>query len=376
MHDISPDVRVKLGAVLIATQWPLRQGVTRQRKGTRMSTAVVRLHGEVYPPRAVFLADVARLMARFACASADEATARHFGEHLKTGGKRLRARLVAAAGEALNAPLDGITAWAAAVELMHNATLIHDDIQDNDRMRRGQPTTWAKYGVGQAINVGDFGLMLPFMLAAEMNAAPATRASLTGLLARHGVCAAQGQTLALSMLANRRFDYATYERCIDGTTGAFFALPIEGTALLAGHSEAGARELGGCFRRLGILYQIQDDLVDLYGQKGRELPGGDLRAGKVSALVVEHLQACTDDAPWLIELLERPREFTTEADVAFAAARFRGAGTLAACLDRIDALADAIANDENLVGFPALQAVANSCLRLALAPLKGLRACS
>ena len=159
-----------------------------------MSTAVVRLHGEVYPPRAVFLADVARLMARFACASADEATARHFGEHLKTGGKRLRARLVAAAGEALNAPLDGITAWAAAVELMHNATLIHDDIQDNDRMRRGQPTTWAKYGVGQAINVGDFGLMLPFMLAAEMNAAPATRASLTGLLARHGVCAAQGQT--------------------------------------------------------------------------------------------------------------------------------------------------------------------------------------
>ena len=156
------------------------------------------------------------------------------------------------------------------------------------------------------------------------------------------------------MLANRRFDYATYERCIDGTTGAFFALPIEGTALLAGHSEAGARELGGCFRRLGILYQIQDDLVDLYGQKGRELPGGDLRAGKVSALVVEHLQMCTDDAPWLIELLERPREFTTETDVAFAAARFRGAGTLAACLDRIDALADAIANDENLVGFSSL----------------------
>ena len=338
-----------------------------------MSTAVVRLHGEVYPPKAVFLADVARLMAGYACASADEATARQFGEHLETGGKRIRARLVIAAGEALNAPLQGITAWAAAVELMHNATLIHDDIQDNDRMRRGRPTTWAKYGVGQAINIGDFGLMLPFILATEMDAPSETRASLAGLLARHGVCAAQGQTLALSMLSNRCFDYATYERCIDGTTGAFFALPVEGTALLAGHSEAGARDLGACFRRLGILYQIQDDLIDLYGQKGRALPGGDLRAGKVSALVVEHVQNHPDDAPWLIELLERPRALTTAADVECAAARFREAGTLDGCLRRIDALANAIANDENLLSFPALQAVANSCLRLALEPIKGLR---
>ena len=240
-----------------------------------MSTAVVRLKGEVFPPLALLLADVERWMANYASVGDADVTKHQLGEHLATGGKRLRARLALAAGEALGAPPADSTAWAAAVEMMHNATLIHDDIQDQDKMRRGSPTTWARYGVAQAINVGDLGLMLPFSIVADMATTADVSAGLMGLLAQHGVRAAEGQTLTLTMLSNRQFDFETYRRCIEGTTGAFFALPIEGAAILAGFNTVDARALAAGFLRLGVLYQLQDDVLDLYGLKGRDLPGGD-----------------------------------------------------------------------------------------------------
>lgn len=338
-----------------------------------MSTAVVRLKGELFPPLGLLLADVEQWMSNYASIGSADLTKHQLGEHLATGGKRLRARLALAAGEALGAPQADSTAWAAAVEMMHNATLIHDDIQDQDLMRRGLPTTWARYGVAQAINVGDLGLMLPFAIVSDMAVTPDVRAGLMSLLAQHGIRAAEGQTLTLTMLSNRQFDFDTYSRCIEGTTGAFFALPIEGAALLAGFSPSDARALAAGFLQLGTLYQLQDDVLDLYGLKGRELPGGDLRAGKVSALVIEHLERCPEDAKWLVPLLELPRDRTAMSQVELAADRFRASGTLRACLARIDTLAEDIAHDEFLFGCPALRDVALSCLALAMQPIEPLR---
>ena len=338
-----------------------------------MSTAVVRLHGERFPPIALMLRDVEAFMGRYAPLDAGDLTQRQLAEHLATGGRRLRARLALAASEALGADASLSTAWAAAVEMMHNATLIHDDIQDEDRVRRGQLTTWARYGVPQAINVGDLGLMLPFAIVSEMGASAEITSQLCGLVARHGIAAARGQTLTLTMLSHRQFRYDTYKECIEGTTGAFFALPIEGAAILAGFTPADARVLSAAFVRLGILYQLQDDVLDLFGQKGRDLPGGDLRAGKVSALVIEHLARRPADSSWLIPLLEQPRDRTSEAQVAYAAAAFREAGTLEGCLNRIDSVAASIANDVALNAWPSLRDVALTCMELALEPIDSVR---
>ena len=82
--------------------------------------------------------------------------------HIKTGGKRLRAKLTLQLANVFNIDLQNAFHWAMAVELLHNATLIHDDVQDGDEVRRNKPTTWVTYGVPQAINAGDLGLMLPF----------------------------------------------------------------------------------------------------------------------------------------------------------------------------------------------------------------------
>jgi geranylgeranyl diphosphate synthase type I len=84
-------------------------------------------------------------------------------DHLASGGKRLRASLALCATRALGgSPCAGV-AWAAACEMLHNASLVHDDLQDGDTLRRGQPTVWSRYGAAQAVNVGDLMLMLPFL---------------------------------------------------------------------------------------------------------------------------------------------------------------------------------------------------------------------
>ena len=82
--------------------------------------------------------------------------------HLRTGGKRLRGRLALCAAKDQSVNPEQALLWAAACELLHNATLIHDDIQDNDPIRRGQPSLWKKFGVAQAINVGDFFIFKAF----------------------------------------------------------------------------------------------------------------------------------------------------------------------------------------------------------------------
>ncbi|MCA9571733.1 MAG: polyprenyl synthetase family protein, partial [Myxococcales bacterium] len=76
-------------------------------------------------------------------------------EHLATGGKRLRARLALATMQALGGDRREAVPWAAAAEMLHNATLVHDDLQDGDAVRRGHPAVWARHGANQAINVGD-----------------------------------------------------------------------------------------------------------------------------------------------------------------------------------------------------------------------------
>jgi hypothetical protein len=106
-------------------------------------------------------------------------------ELLESGGKRLRARLALATLEALGEDRQKGVAWAAACELLHTATLLHDDVQDGDTVRRDRPTAWRSHGVAQAINAGDLALMLPYSAIDHIPVEPAVKWQLTRLLARY-----------------------------------------------------------------------------------------------------------------------------------------------------------------------------------------------
>jgi len=276
-------------------------------------------------------------------------------EQLTSGGKRLRPRIVLAAAEALRVPRRTAVAWAVAIELLHNATLVHDDVQDGDRFRRGRPTVWARHGAAQAINAGDAMLMLPFLALRSLQ--PSERGILSSVLAAYSVETVRGQIAELDLLPNEQLDWESYLSAAAGKTGALFALPVVGVAALAGLDEEEARDMGAPFDRLGVAFQVMDDVRDLYGKKGRNVVGSDLREGKVSALVVTHLERCPQDRRWLLEVLGASRESTPEAGVERAITAFRESGALALALERARRLRDEAEGSPVFENYPALRKV-------------------
>lgn len=291
-------------------------------------------------------------------------------EHVGSGGKRLRARLAIAAGTSLGANPEDLVPWAAACELLHNATLVHDDLQDRDTVRRGREALWVRHGEAQAINAGDLALMLPTLaLRRGEGWSDGLRWRLAEGIAAHAEAIVRGQALELDLLPREHLDWSHYRHAVVGKTSALFALPVYGAALIAGRSVEEATELAGAFGDIGVLFQVQDDVLDLYGDKGRGAPGSDLREGKVSALVVEHLARYPADRAWLLGLLRAPREETPEAEVARAIQWFREGGALAGVWSRLEDLQDAVSLTPALRREHRLHAVAIELIAKCLVPI-------
>ncbi len=279
-------------------------------------------------------------------------------EHLHTGGKRLRARLALAAIEALGGERSAAIGWAAACELLHNATLVHDDLQDGDRVRRGQPTTWARFGKAQAVNAGDLLLMLPFQAIDRLECHDEVKWSLSRAMSRRAAATVRGQALELDLLRSGRVDDEAWSRAAEGKSGELLALPVEGAALLSELSVDSAVRLGDEFLRLGEIYQLQDDLLDLFGDKGRGIRGNDLREGKVSAVVVAHLALHPGDSDELLALLGLPRHKTPDVAVEAFIERFRAGGAMQAVQARIEAMELATRNSCFLRSIPEVHRLA------------------
>lgn len=222
--------------------------------------------------------------------------------HLSTGGKRLRARLAFNAAAALNAPESAIAPWAVACDLLHNASLIHDDIQDADHVRRAHPALWTRCGTSQAINTGDALLILPFAALTHSPSPSHLLPHLLECLTRRALLTANGQALEhdLNLSGELRREcgeaWSDYVRVADGKSGQFFALPIEGAALIANLPPDQARHIGDAAARLGILYQILDDLMDLHGALRNDPESNDIRQGRPTALVTLHHTLHPSDA--------------------------------------------------------------------------------
>lgn len=295
-------------------------------------------------------------------------------EHFNTGGKRLRVRLALATTKALGGDPNRAIGWAAACELFHNATLIHDDIQDGDTSRRGSPSTWARHGIPQAINVGDYLILLSFLAVDHLPVSVSLRAELTASLAAGALKVICGQAEELAATQTANCDWSGYIRTAIGKTGGLFKLPVLGAALLADRSIFEATRLATAFEALGVLFQIQDDILDLFGEKGRDAPGSDLREGKMSALVIEHLAQHPDDHSWLIPLLRQPRDQTPQAQIDATITRFRQEGALSAVCKRLHEQVTIITATPALAEEKELAALAEAMIENILAPIASLLA--
>lgn len=199
--------------------------------------------------------------------------------HLAAGGQRVRARLALRAGSALGLTRGNSTAIAATVELLHNASLVHDDIQDRERIRRGTQTVWAAYGDEVAICTGDLLLSAAYGALAAFSDGRLLP-ELIALVHARTAMVIRGQCTELSARGQQIADMAVYEKIVVGKSGALLSLPLE-MALAASGKREWMREARRAAEAFGISYQIVDDMEDVEGDAA-----GDAGPRAVNALLV------------------------------------------------------------------------------------------
>jgi geranylgeranyl pyrophosphate synthase len=275
-------------------------------------------------------------------------TSGHLGQAaayvLERPGKRVRARLALDLAESLQIPPEQGITLAAAIELLHNASLVLDDVQDRDEMRRGQASAWRAFGRGQAINVGTFLIGQSFALAARLPAASSLFASTL-------------REATIGQSAEIDFHTATptlpaYEKMAEAKTGALFALAAHAAALLARLPEDLAASAGHAFARLGAAYQIQDDLADAFGLKGRARAGLDLREGKANAIALFHLALRPDDTAALLAFLRDQPARTNNQQLDAWLQQLFTSGAVATAQEHLHRLCDEITSSSATLPAP------------------------
>src|SRR2546428_2830222 len=207
------------------------------------------------------------------------------------GGKRLRPLLCALVFEALGGDSSRVLPIGAAVELLHNFTLIHDDIEDQDPRRHHRPTVWSVWGVPQAINAGD-GMYAISRLALQRlraNGFPAERVlDVSALLDQTCVRVCEGQFLDISFESRTDVTADRYRAMATKKTGALFAAPAEGAAALATDDRTIRDALARFGEAFGQAYQAYDDLMGIWGTTDRtgKLEMNDLTKRKKTLPVV------------------------------------------------------------------------------------------
>jgi len=190
-----------------------------------------------------------------------------YGEHGPARrGKRLRPQMVMRVALGEGAPLEHALDAAVAVEIFHNYSLVHDDIEDGDLLRHGRPTLWSAYGVAHAINAGDAMCALSFeSLTAASSLLDGERvlAMLMALHDAHSIMC-EGQSLDLHFETAGHVDLAAYHRMIECKTAELFSASCRLGALAAGCNGEAVASYGDLGRAYGMAFQIQDDVNGIW----------------------------------------------------------------------------------------------------------------
>jgi octaprenyl-diphosphate synthase len=224
---------------------------------------------------------------------------------IDTSGKRIRPALVFLSGwNSFPTPQDLIRA-AAVVELVHLATLVHDDIMDGADLRRNRPTATRQYGAEAAVLLGDALLAHAVYLAAQF---PTTEVCAEVSASTRKVCA--GEIMQTMRRGTANITLADYQRIIDLKTAELFRVSCFLGGRLAGYELPFCKAVAEFGRRLGVAYQIYDDLADFFGDEQRigKTLGTDLASGKITLPLIElakRLPTDADHAELMDEILKK-----------------------------------------------------------------------
>ena len=212
------------------------------------------------------------------------------GHLINAGGKRLRPMLTLSAARSLGYEGEHHIVLAAAVELIHGATLLHDDVVDDSALRRGEKTANIIWGNKESVLVGDYIFSRAFELMVAAQDLDVLR-----ILSRASSIIAEGEVLQLATQNNLETTEAMYFDVIDAKTAALFAAATHVGAVIASGNPDEASALRNFGRHFGIAYQLIDDALDYAGFEralGKTI-GDDFREGKMTLPVINAVAKAT-----------------------------------------------------------------------------------
>ena len=251
---------------------------------------------------------------------------------IDAGGKRLRPMLTLAAARLCGYEGPYHIHLAATVEFIHTATLLHDDVVDESRQRRGRPTANLLWDNQSSVLVGDYLFARSFQLMVETG-----NMQVLDILANAAATIAEGEVLQLSASRNVATTEDVYLQIARGKTAALFAAATEVGGVIAGQAPATVRALHEYGDALGVAFQIADDLLDYEGSDatGKNL-GDDFREGKLTLPVIRAIAAAAaEERAFWDRTIGKGR--VGDSDLETALGLMRRHGTLAAT--RADAIA-------------------------------------
>jgi octaprenyl-diphosphate synthase len=202
---------------------------------------------------------------------------------VEAGGKRVRPLLTVAAAKLFGYRGDDHVKLAATVEFIHTATLLHDDVVDESKQRRGWPTANLLWDNQSSVLVGDYLFARSFQLMVETGSL-----RVLDILSGAAATIAEGEVLQLTAARNLATTEETYLQVVRGKTAALFEAAAEVGALVAGASEAEVAAMAAYGDALGVSFQLMDDWLD-YGGAGDAIGknlGDDFREGKLTLPVI------------------------------------------------------------------------------------------
>jgi len=211
------------------------------------------------------------------------------GRHLvDAGGKRLRPAMLLLSGEACGGLAQHLAPAAVSIELIHNFTLVHDDIMDNADVRRGRPAVHKIWGLSGAILAGDTLYSKAFQLLGTTSARPELVLGAMNMLSETCTAICEGQWLDMEFEARERVPEGDYMEMIERKTGVLFGASAGIGALLSGASSQAVAALYEFGKLTGMGFQLQDDVIDLITPESvsGKRQGGDLIEAKKTLIVI------------------------------------------------------------------------------------------
>ena len=230
------------------------------------------------------------------------------GHTISAGGKRIRPLILIFTAKSSGFDPDGLYELAAAVELIHTATLLHDDVVDESDSRRGKPTANVSFGNAAAVLVGDFFYSRAFQLMVKVG-----KGDVFPIMADATNSISEGEILQLSQIGNMDLTEERYFEIIDAKTSRLFQAASQLGAIISERNDNEIRGFLEYGRHLGAAFQIMDDVLDYVGKKselGKNL-GDDLLEGKITLPIIHCLRNATQDERHLIESAMRGRRQDT-----------------------------------------------------------------